>query len=56
MKSFKDRMLKKISTITRKAWEANPDGYAVGRGENITTIINANPAFNCRLIISPKPF
>jgi hypothetical protein len=56
MKSFKDRMLRKISTITRKSWEANPDGYAVGRAENITTIINANPAFNCTLKIAKRPF
>lgn len=49
-------VLRKISTITRKAWEANPVKYNQGRDENIATILGSSPSFNVSVKISDKPF
>lgn len=50
------QVLSKISTITRKSWEANPSKYQQGRDENIKTIVDSNPLFNVTVKIADKPF
>lgn len=49
-------VLKKISTITRKAWEANPVKYNEERNKNLDIIVNSKPNMNVRILVANKPF
>jgi hypothetical protein len=49
-------ILKKISTITKKAWEANPVKYNEMRNQSLETIVNSKPNMNVRILVANKPF
>lgn len=49
-------VISKISTITRKIWEANPEQYNKVRNTTLRQIAESNPKMNVRVIVSEKPF
>jgi len=50
------QILKKLSTITRREWAANPAKYKIGRDQNLDIIVNSKPRMNINVTISTKPF
>jgi hypothetical protein len=50
------QVLSKISTITRKAREANPVKYNELRDRTLDIILNSKPNMNVKILISSKPF
>jgi len=49
-------VLRKVSTLTRKAWIANPARYNEIRDKSLTAILESNPRMNVHVVISKKPF
>jgi hypothetical protein len=50
------QVLSKISTITRKAREANPVKYNELRDQTLDIIVNSKPKMNVRILVSNRPF